>query len=188
MSRNYFFTSDLHLSHANVIRYSNRPFSSVDEMNETIIENWNSVVKQNDVVYILGDVSFEKDQAVRDSMLKRLKGEKHLITGNHDKGLLKTGWQKHFVSMADLRTVNIPDGSPRGQKIVLCHYAMRTWEQSHYGVIQLHGHSHGMLPDDPDLRQIDVGVDCWNFTPISLAQVNEAIATRKNPLRPLSQR
>jgi calcineurin-like phosphoesterase family protein len=186
----YFFTSDQHLSHRNVIKYVNRPFKNVDEMNEAIIERWNNTVGPNDVVFNLGDVAFEKDEAKRDWMLSRMNGEKHLIWGNHDKGL-KHGWQRNFKSVADMRVIHVPPEANAGyvghrgggQRIVLCHYAMRVWDQSHYGTWQLYGHSHGSLPDDKGMLSCDVGVDCWNFTPVSMEQLNQFMA--KKTFRPL---
>src|ERR1035437_4215616 len=77
-----YFTSDLHLWHSNIIRFCNRPFSSVEAMNEMLIKNWNDVVKEDDVVYCLGDISL----AVRpvEAMTCRLMGKKYLVPGNHD--------------------------------------------------------------------------------------------------------
>lgn len=84
-----FFTSDLHLGHANVICHCNRPFASVEEMDETLIRNWNQRVKTNDTVYVLGDLMF-RNQKPPEEYLDRLKGRKHLITGNHDRD-----WEKN---------------------------------------------------------------------------------------------
>ena len=185
MAIKYFFTSDQHLSHRNVIKYVNRPFKDAEEMNEAIISNWNSVVGPDDIVFNLGDVAFEKDEAKLGWMLRRLNGEKHLIWGNHDRGL-KQGWQKYFKSVADMRVVHVPPESNNnysghrggGQRIVLCHYAMRVWDQSHYGTWQLYGHSHGSLPDDKGMLSCDVGVDNWNFTPVSMEQLNQFMAKK----------
>ena len=180
MSRKYFFTGDTHFSHRNVIKYCNRPFANADEMNETIITNWNSVVSPNDIVYHVGDVAFEKDRAKRDWLLSRLNGEKHLIWGNHDKGLKSTGWQRTFRSAADMRVIHVPMEANNGklQRIVLCHYAMRVWDQSHYGTWQLYGHSHGTLPDEKSMLQCDVGVDAWDFTPVSMEQLNKFMSNK----------
>ena len=76
-----YFTSDLHFSHYNIIKYCNRPFESVDKMNNILINNWNKIVKENDEVYILGDITLGDNE----KYLNRLKGSKYLIKGNHDK-------------------------------------------------------------------------------------------------------
>ena len=159
-------------------------------MNETLIRNWNLVVSPQDIVFHLGDVAFEKDEAKRDWLISRLNGEKHLIWGNHDKGL-RQGWQRNFKSVADMRVVHVPPEANAvyighrggGQRIVLCHYAMRVWDQSHYGTWQLFGHSHGTLKDDPHMLSCDVGVDSWNFTPVSMEQLNAHMA--KKTFKPL---
>lgn len=74
----------------------------------------------------------------------------------------------------------VPPDSNNGvaQRIVLCHYAMRVWDQSHYGTWHLHGHSHGTLPDIKEMLSCDVGVDCWNFTPVSMEQLNAHMAKK----------
>jgi calcineurin-like phosphoesterase family protein len=149
-------------------------------MNATIIRNWNAVVQPEDVVYVLGDFAFEKDRAKLAGMLEQLKGEKHIIWGNHD-GLLKSfPWKQYFKTAADLRTIMVPAESNDGvmQRIVLCHYAFRVWDQSHYGTWHLHGHSHGTLPDDPYMLSTDIGVDSWDFTPVSMKQLNEVMSRK----------
>ena len=178
--RNRFFTSDLHLSHSNVIKYCNRPFKNVDEMNEQIIQRWNKVVTPQDIVYIIGDVTFEKDEEKRIWHLNRLNGEKHLIRGNHDK-IISGKTIKCFNSISDgLKEIKVPDidGPGGNQHIVMCHYPLLTWNKGHYGSWMLYGHAHGTLKEDPNARRFDVGVDCWNFTPVSYQQVKEKMAKK----------
>ena len=180
--RQRFFTSDLHLSHANVIKYCNRPFRNADEMNEKIIENWNSVVTPQDIVYIVGDVIFEKDENKRIWLLNRLKGEKHLIKGNHDRIITgRTAKCFNHIENSGLREIKVPDldGWGGNQVIVMCHYPLLTWNKGHYGSYMLHGHCHGTLKEDPNSRRFDVGVDCWDFTPVSYQQIKDKM-TKKN--------
>jgi calcineurin-like phosphoesterase family protein len=178
MTQKYFFTSDTHYSHRNIIKYCNRPFADSDEMNEAMIRNWNSVVGHSDIVYHVGDVAFEKDERKLDNLLIRLNGEKHLIMGNHDKNFNK--WQRHFRSRSQIGVVHVPPEANNGvgQRIVMCHYAMRVWDQSHHGTWQLYGHSHGTMPDDPNLLATDVGVDSWDFTPVSMEQLNTVMSQK----------
>jgi len=226
MSRKYWFTSDQHYSHKNVIKFCKRPFMQfldersrkiVDEcwarevtsiaamalelklpepvvesmkhtaidlmkekMNETMIDRYNAVVDPNDVVYFLGDVAFEKDRTKLENILRRLNGEKHIIWGNHDNILKSIKWRDYFKTASDLRMITVPAESNNGraQDIVLCHYAMRVWDKSHYGTWMLHGHSHHTLPDDPHSLSLDVGVDGWNFTPVSMEQLNEKMSKK----------
>lgn len=165
------FTADPHWRHANIIKYCNRPFTDVDEMNRTLIDNWNSVVNYNQDIYVLGDIYLGHESGFME-IFKQLNGNIHFIAGNHD----KTAWKfkDEFASF----TPGIKEITVGKQRIVLCHYAMRVWNRSHRGSWHLYGHSHGTLPDDPNSLSIDVGVDCHNYTPITFDQV-AAIMKRK---------
>lgn len=177
-----FFTSDLHLGHKNIIKYCKRPFSSIEDMNQSLIKNWNSVIDSKDTVYILGDLCLgDEKSAIR--MVRSLKGRKILIQGNHDEKLIKSSeYRKCFEYIKPLHTIKIPDeeGHKGMQSIVLCHYAMKVWNKRHYGAWQLYGHSHGSLPDDPFSRQMDVGVDANDFFPISYEKVRQRLLAKPN--------
>ncbi len=166
------FTSDTHYYHANIIRYSKRPYKDVDEMNNMLIANFNSKVQPGDTVYHLGDFGFADQQKLK-NVVQRLNGDKHLILGNHDrfKEALGMGWG----SVNQYRRIKVDDPDAKGgvQLIVLLHYAMRVWDQSHRGSWQLYGHSHGTLPDDPNLLSMDVGVDPCGYFPISYEEVKK---------------
>jgi len=178
MERITWFTADAHFGHSRVIEYAKRPFASVEEMDQTMINNWNSVVGKQDIVYYLGDFSFYKDQQKTVDVINKLNGsEIHLILGNHDKHM-KTFVKEKFTSVQHYKEIYVPDSEchlPKGQMIVLMHYAMRVFNKSHRGVIQLYGHSHGTLPGNS--QQLDVGVDSWNFTPVSYEQIKEKLKT-----------
>lgn len=167
------FTADLHIGHSAVIRYARRPFANVDEMNEALIKNWNDCVSPKDDIYVLGDLSFcSLSRTI--SYLSRLNGRKYWIFGNHDKKLRnREGILQFFEWGKDLTTIKIPDSDAyQGQqRIVLCHYAMRVWDKSHFGTWQLYGHSHGSLPDDRHSLSMDVGVDNCNYRPISYEEI-----------------
>lgn len=168
-----FFVSDTHFGHENIIRYMNRPFKDSAEMDEVLIRNWNELVTHEDTVYVLGDFAL-CPSARAASILRRLSGTKILIEGNHDRGCLRDPvFRREFSEIHKLLEIDVaPEpGTKRGQKIVMCHYAMRTWNRSHRGSIQLFGHSHGTLPDDPHSLSMDVGVDSNNHYPISLKDV-----------------
>ena len=162
-----FFTSDMHLAHKNIIKYSNRPFGNVDEMNATLIANYNSVVRAGDTVYDLGDFSFANPK----HFLPLLNVAPIRIKGSHDHDL-KEGIAPRML-VIEPKGLVYEEGDQIS--ITLCHYAMRSWEQSHYGSWHLYGHHHGMLP--PYGLSFDVGVDCWGYRPVSLAQVREKMAT-----------
>lgn len=167
-----FFTSDSHFGHANVIKYCNRPFSDVDEMDEILIKNWNSVVGPQDTVYHLGDFCMggRKPQ----EYLCQLNGKMFLIPGNHDKVTRFVGqYTKHGEVNILPELVRV---SLNGQYMTLCHYAMRVWDKSHYGAWNLHGHSHGAL--SPQGMQHDVGVDVNNYAPISIELLQMIMSTK----------
>jgi len=166
------FISDTHWGHANIIKYSNRPFKDVNEMNELMLNEWNALVKPNDTVYHNGDVAFMPYPKLK-SYLWRLNGDIHLVLGNHDKDitknrvdLLNQGKIKTIVHYNELKLPGCP-------MICLFHYGQRVWNKSHHGSILLYGHSHGSLP--PFGKSVDVGVDCKEITeeyrPIHLDEV-----------------
>jgi len=152
---NIFFTSDTHFGHRlmlNAERVRARPWASLEEMNEGLIENWNSTVSERDTVYHLGDFSFLKSGPTLD-VLRRLNGKIHLIRGNHDKSLNQY-ILAHFASVSDLKEVRVGE-----YRIICSHYALMTWDKMYRGSWMLHGHSHGSLPCDLTKRRLDVGVD-----------------------------
>lgn len=168
-----FFTSDLHFGHANIIRYCNRPFSSIEEMNEQLIQNWNSTVQPNDTIYILGDVFFcPVDEAVE--ILTRLNGIKKLVLGNHDKIIRNQTILKTFFSaiLPDLHEDKID-----GINVVMCHYPLLTWNRAHHGSFMLHGHCHNNIPFDGKSRRMDVGVDAQGYMPVSWSQIKDQLLT-----------
>ncbi len=172
-----FFTSDTHYFHENIIRFSNRPFETVEEMNEAMIERWNAKVKKGDLVYHLGDFALKCSKADATSILDRLNGQIILIRGNHDS--VAEQLKHRFAAVKDYDEISIKDDdAPHNgkRKIILLHYAMRVWHSSHHGSWHLYGHSHGSLPDDPNSLSFDVGVDCWGFAPLSYQEVKAVMA------------
>lgn len=162
-----FFTSDEHHGHANIIKFCNRPFSNISECTEAIIDRHNSVVKPGSRVYHLGDI-FWRTVSLKWALdiFHALNGQHYFIYGNHDEVMEKNILlREKFVWCKDLAQIEYKD-----QKIVLCHYAMRTWRNSHRGAWQLYGHTHGQMPENNSLS-FDVGVDAWDFTPVSFEQV-----------------
>ena len=165
-----YFTSDLHFFHKNIAKHcpATRPYSSVVEMNEWLIKNHNSVMLDTDTLYILGDVSFGNSAQTLE-VLKRMNGQKIVIRGNHDKWLDSTSYR----SLAEVGVIQVHDlleVKLERQRFILCHYAMRTWNQQHRGSIHLFGHSHGSLPGFG--KSMDVGWDALGQY-ISLPEVLE---------------
>jgi len=165
-----FFTSDQHFGHANIIKYCNRPFSTVEEMNETLIENHNKMVTNNDIVYHLGDFSFKSDPS---KWLSRLNGKTHiLIIGNHDYHCVTTLIYS-FDAVHEVKMIKVCSDS-----IFLSHYAHLVWPQKHYGVYHLFGHSHGTLKGE--LGSLDCGVDSHGFMPIPWEDLKDVIDNEKS--------
>jgi calcineurin-like phosphoesterase family protein len=167
-----FFTSDLHFGHEAVIRFAGRPFSSTEEMDQALIDNWNATVKKKDSVFIIGDFSFHKGPVI-EKIIKSLNGSKHLILGNHDKKRINDVHKKKFIWVKDLHTIKVPDLDVLGgnQLIALCHYPLLSWDRMHYGSWMLHGHCHGNMRYPFKGRILDVGVDAWGYKPVSYEQI-----------------
>ena len=175
---NIFFTSDHHFGHENIIKYCNRPFKDVQEMNDVLIERWNQKVGKKDEVYHLGDVGLTYKENLA-NILDALNGKKYLIVGNHEKTALqnrhKFQWVKEYYELK----VRDKDGQGGYQRIMLFHYAMRTWRGEGRGNWHLYGHSHGNLPDLEDKLAFDIGVDCHDFYPLSYDEVKAIMKTKK---------
>jgi calcineurin-like phosphoesterase family protein len=174
-----FFTADHHFGHWNLIKppdFKRPGFETLEEMHTLMINRWNSVVGKHDTVYHLGDMFVHMTEKDALAIRHQLNGAINLVKGNHDdpKGNgVATLIPQAFGWIKERHRINVK--KPYKISIVLDHYAGRVWSGSHRGSIQLHGHSHGKLYEDPMLLQFDVGVDCWNFYPISLKQVIEKI-------------
>ena len=173
------FTSDTHFGHANIIQYCDRPYTSLSEMDEVLIANWNQVIQPNDILYHLGDFTLGgQEQAT--NYFARLNGKISVVPGGHDnkwvsKGIYTSKPGHPIVILPPLVTIKLPIPSvDQHQLVVLCHYAMRVWDRSHYGSWHLYGHSHCGLPPHPN--SLDVGVDCWNYFPVSLEQISEEMS------------
>lgn len=157
------FTSDTHFGHRFMLTAYSRPYSCVEEMDESIIKNWNDRVSKGDIIYHLGDLSFS-NVGKTNSIINRLNGEKYLIIGNHDKRKIKKyegfGWIKQAYELKH-----------QGQHIWMQHFPCRSWEKSSYGSWHLFGHCHGHAM--PWGKSCDVGVDCWDMAPVSFETISE---------------
>lgn len=177
------FTSDTHFSHANICSVTSkwpsggpRLFSSLEEMNKTLVDNINSCVQHNDVLYHLGDWSFggkDKVKIFRDQINC---SNIVFITGNHDHHIIKNDEVANLFS----KVVPMLEFSIGKQYIVLNHYAMRVWNHSHHGSWHLYGHSHGSLPSVG--KSMDVGIDTCNeihkkYTPYSFDDIQQILST-----------
>lgn len=173
-----YYIADTHFGHHNVLRMSNRPFNTIEEMDRAMIDNWNSRVTDRDDVYILGDFAYRCEDPVL--YLKQLKGQKHLLIGNHDTKLLKNPDSKtYFVEIADIKMVN-----DNGTQIVCCHYPMVEWNGYYRNVLHFYGHIHNNFSNETNQyiskikNAYNVGVDIIGFTPRNLNEILDNPAIR----------
>lgn len=174
-----FFTSDLHFGHENIIKYCNRPFANVDEMNNSLVDNWNSVVDDKDIVFILGDISLCCNINTLQGLVSRLKGKKYLCIGNHDDKSITKAVSKYFEDIQYQYYIDID-----GQKVVLNHYPFDGFENggSESG-IQLFGHLHTEPVDSKpyvkSFNQVDVGVDNMGFKPVEFYDIVKMLIEKR---------
>lgn len=170
-----FYISDTHFNHANIIKLCSRPFSSVGEMNETLIRNWNRKVKRGDEVYFLGDFCFGDESSRTRSeimqFIKRLNGEIYFIKGNHDCNFGRgydvdrvCEWVRHYSEIKD-----------NGRKVILSHYPIEDWNGKFRGSYHLFGHIHN---NDLEMNtripnRFNVGVEVNNYEPKTLDELIE---------------
>ncbi|MFO1057312.1 MAG: metallophosphoesterase family protein [Dongiaceae bacterium] len=165
-----FFTSDTHFGDRFAIARTGRPFASAAAMDAALVERWNGTVGAEDEVWHLGDFARAADAAGLARLLDSLAGRKHLVAGNNDPPATRAlpGW----ASVQPYAEIEL-----EGTRLVLCHYPFRTWNGMGKGALDLHGHSHGRLAPLP--RQYDVGVDLWDYRPVTLAELR----ARRRPTR-----
>ena len=188
-----YFTSDLHLGHANAIGFTSRPFLDVEQMNEGLIRNINETVMANDELWILGDFAFKVNMDAAKQFRDQINCKTvHMITGNHDKDYTR---DHIFQSVQHYKELKTEYG-----KFILFHYPIYEWNGVHNGTIHLHGHIHStglyntanlqkkyidrfpeksfMKDSTLGLRIYDVGVDANNYRPISITQIAELMNLR----------
>jgi calcineurin-like phosphoesterase family protein len=164
-----FFISDTHFFHTNILKFVDdqghriRSFNSLEEMHETMIEAWNSVVRPQDFVYHLGDVTFQYHGAFNE-LMHRLNGHKRLIVGNHDK-LKQDGLLKHFDK------VELWKGF-KEYNFTASHFPLRL-DTLRDGKFNVHGHIHHRHMEN--LHYINVSVEVRNYTPVHIDQIVKEI-------------
>jgi calcineurin-like phosphoesterase family protein len=174
-----FFTGDSHFNH-DLIAISKREFRSVEEHDNFFIKVWNDFVTNRDEVYHLGDFCFGSHDIVR-KVRARLNGKIHLILGNHDHKNRIQNIEGLFTSISDIKQIKIS-----GNKVILCHYAMRVWPSSHFNSWQLYAHSHGGLPGVG--KQMDVGLDAVGYRLLTEYDIIEAMRTKENNINYIGDR
>ena len=173
-----YFTSDLHFGHKNILRFDNRPFTTIEEMDSELIKRWNNKVNKNDTVYILGDLSwYNADKTLE--ILNQLNGRLRLVKGNHDNFLHNSDCKKRFESIKDYEEITLGD-----IKLVLSHYPIHMYNYQFRGGIMLYGHVHTtksyyktiefmneLNKEDIKCEMYNVGCMLWNYEPVSLDEI-----------------
>ena len=166
-----YFISDTHFHHSNIIKYCNRPFKDISEMNETIISNWNSIITKDDIVYHLGDFSLSNDEEIK-NIFNKLNGNIILIRGNHDRKSVK------FYENIGFKVLTHAPIILDEYKLMLSHVPLSD-DKIINGYINLHGHIHNKkISDDypknySENRHINLSVDSTDFKPVSLGEINK---------------
>lgn len=160
----WYFTADEHYGHTAIIDHCRRPFGSSGEMDKTIMANFNSVVTSQDVTIHAGDFCWlNSKKEAYETYVSKLNGTHIFLIGSHDHWLPESAryiWRRRIDNIL----------------VMVCHYAMRTWECSHYNSFQLFAHSHGRL--EPVGKQYDIGVDNNNYFPVSWDDIKRIMADR----------
>jgi calcineurin-like phosphoesterase family protein len=183
---NVFFTSDLHIGHDNAIGFDKRPFANVEEMERELVRRWNAKVKPGDLVYVLGDMIWKKQDHEVHELLKELNGQIILIKGNHDRFWKNSKTQKLLagVKEKDDICVTLMDGT--NVRVILSHYFEPFYLGQRYNGVHLYGHFHNsqehydaleiiqMLIDKGyNIRAYNVGCMHWNYEPVTLDEILE---------------
>ena len=179
-----FFTSDLHFGHENVLRFDNRPFASVEEMDAELVRRWNAKVGKGDLVYVLGDLIWKSRNGDAHSLIRSLNGQIILIKGNHDRFLHNAQARASLAGIKDYDDicVTLEDGSVR--RCILSHYFIPFYNGHRHQAIHLHGHSHFTDEAELELKMAkelnesdfkndiyNVGCMYWDYAPVTLDEI-----------------
>ena len=183
------FTGDIHGFHKNIIKYSNRPFKNTNEMNEVIRDRHNAIFDKDDIIFNIGDALLlrsDDSYTQAEDWIKTFNGKIMYLPGNHESNLNLI--RKYWTVMPQLSEIKVLDEESEygNQIIVLCHYALRVWNKSHYSSWHLFGHSHGSLTNDNGVNMqdyetsfsMDVGVDTNNYHPYTYEDVKEHMSKK----------
>ena len=169
-----FFTSDTHFGHRGIIKWAKRPFGNTKDMDAELIRRWNTTISQEDTVFHLGDFGFHSTAEQLNPILSQLNGTIHLVIGNHDKNPnIENFAYWRIQTFDDYLEVTIEN-----QRIILCHYPLREWNDSFKGSWHLYGHAHNQWPQSR-WKRLDVGVDGHDLRPWSMDELRIIMNKRR---------
>jgi calcineurin-like phosphoesterase family protein len=196
------FTSDLHLAHANIIAYSGRPFTNIEEHDRTLIDNWNDRVAQDDLVWVLGDLTIDGGMKKGLEALGRMKGRKRLISGNHDRCWVGKSDAPRYIPEYVAAGFEIVTPFARAKlgrhKVMLSHFPyigdhtredrFDAYRLRPTGTPLLHGHTHSPERVNTQLVgtvQLHVGVDAWDYAPVAGYVLEQLLETTLAAVAPI---
>lgn len=171
-----FFTGCTHYGHKNILKLSNRPFGEIEHHDDTLINNYNKIISNEDVCYILGDICWNQSYESYKNLFNRLNGRKIIIIGNHDnkQNLIKCKKDGLIVDLYEGKTIQI--GKDR---VYLSHTPCREWVGFYHNTYHLYSHCHGNIDDYK--QSTDVGVDCWEYEPVEWSEIKQYIDENCEP-------
>lgn len=191
-----YFTSDWHIGHKNILQLDQRPFSNLEDMHDTLVSNFNSVVGRNDVTYFLGDMGL-CSTSLLGSVINRLNGIRILIRGNHDRNInamYSAGFHavtekaqfsigEHIITMSHCPLIGVPrEETTTGENWHNEQKYGKKFAFEDIGQYHLHGHIHSSPLNKKKKilgRQMDVGVAAWHYKPVSWDDIQSFIAKSK---------
>jgi len=162
------------------MKYCERPFSTVEEMDYTILERFHEKIDSRDHLYVLGDFAFGSYSTVYKYVRRLPTKNVFLILGNHDRLSVNQYKSAGFSWAKTYYELNVPLDIG-GKKIPLFHYPMESWNGSFRGSWHLHSHTHNSMPDNPNKLRMNVGVDVTDFYPVNVSDVENFMA-KKTPI------
>lgn len=162
-----FFTADWHIGHDKILELAKRPFNNIQEHDDYIRDKINEKCTTSDILYVLGDLSLRANYENLKKFITSLNPQVRVIKGNHDKTRdIKKLKQNNIIQhYSELEGTTIRSEQGRENYLFMCHYPLRSWNKSFHGSFHAYGHCHGTRLDYGN--STDVGVDCWEFEPVS---------------------
>ena len=170
----FYITSDTWFGRPQIIDIAKRhQFSTIEDMNNQLVKNWNKVVKSDDLVFHLGNFAWDPHTAR--SILKKLKGKIFFLIGNSDDALLEVAEEFSNIEILDPQIIELSQFDS-----ILCHYPLDVWNGKSSGTIHFHGHT--VFSHKTDLRasnRVNVCTDFWNYSPIKFSTIKEFVNGKK---------